>query len=253
MKREIPAGICAVLLAGAVLIPVLLPEYPWPSRARDLLVQQGYQNTGASNLVAAMYLGYRAYDTLGELVVLIAALSAAIALINSAEEKPGPSALQGNNGTGGNGESRSGRRMHTDIIDLTAGKLSPMVLLFGWYLMFYGNRSPGGGFQGGVVLASGVVFIALGRREGGIGRLASHHAALGLFSLGWVETVSFFFIMVLCFAGPFTGAQFLEDPVPAGSIIPRGAYMIAFNIAIGLKVGSGIALLCLLMMGRAHD
>jgi multicomponent Na+:H+ antiporter subunit B len=249
VKKEIPAGICAALLVGAVLIPLLLPDLPWPSRSRDLLIRQGYEDTGASNLVAAMYLGYRAYDTLGELVVLIAALSAAIALITGAER--GKNAEAARLGEGAGGEKR--RRLHTDIIDATAGKLSPMALLFGWYLMVYGNRSPGGGFQGGVVLASGVVFIALGRREGGVGRIASHHAALGVFTLGWVETAAFFFIMALCFSGPLAGVRFLEDPLSAVSFIPRGAYIIALNIAIGLKVGSGIALVCLLMMGRAYD
>jgi multicomponent Na+:H+ antiporter subunit B len=248
VKKENFAAACAVLLAGAVLFPLLLPELPWPSRSRDLLIRRGYEDTGASNLVAAMYLGYRAYDTLGELVVLMAALSAAIALIIGAERET-PAAR----GEEVYAEGEKPRRLHTDIIDLTAGKLSPMVLLFGWYLMVYGNRSPGGGFQGGVVLASGVVFIALGRREGGIGRIASHHAALGLFTLGWVETIAFFFIMALCFSGPLAGGRFLEDPLAAVSIVPRGAYIIAFNIAIGLKVGSGMALVCLLMMGRAYD
>jgi multicomponent Na+:H+ antiporter subunit B len=250
MKKEIFAAACAVLLAGAVLVPLLLPELPWPGRSRDLLIRQGYEDTGASNLVAAMYLGYRAYDTLGELVVLMAALNAAIALITGAERGSAGTAAA-RPGEGAEGEKH--RRLHTDIIDLTAGKLSPMVLLFGWYLMISGNQSPGGGFQGGVVLASGVVFIALGRREGGIGRIASHHAALGLFSLGWVETIAFFFIMVLCFSGPLAGGRFLEDPLAAVSIVPQGAYIIAFNIAIGLKVGSGMALVCLLMMGRAYD
>jgi multicomponent Na+:H+ antiporter subunit B len=251
VKKEIPAAICAVFLAGLVLVPLLSPEAPWPRRSRDLLVFLGYEDTGASNLVAAMYLGYRAYDTLGELVVLIAALNAAIALITAAEGGPGIAAAR--SGEGVQAGEKTGRRLHTDIIDVTAGKLSPMVLLFGWYLMVYGSRSPGGGFQGGVVLASGVVFIALGRREGGVGRIASRHAALGIFSLGWVETIAFFFIIFLCFSGPLAGRGFLEDPLSAVSVVPRGTYIIAFNIAIGLKVGSGIALVCLLMMGRAHD
>ncbi|MDR0623075.1 MAG: hypothetical protein LBG10_01430 [Treponema sp.] len=253
MKKEIPFGVCAVLLAAAVLIPLLLPELPWPSRSRDLLVRQGYEDTGASNLVAAVYLGYRAYDTLGELVVLMAALSAAIALITGAGGEKSAETAAARPGEGVYAGMGKRRMLHTDIIDVTAGKLSPIALLFGWYLMVYGNRSPGGGFQGGVVLASGVVFIALGRREGGVGRIASHHGALGVFTLGWVETVAFFFIMVLCFSGPLAGVRFLEDPLSAVSFVPLGAYIIAFNIAIGLKVGSGIALVCLLMMGRAYD
>jgi multicomponent Na+:H+ antiporter subunit B len=192
--------------------------------------------------VAAVYLGYRAYDTLGELVVLLASLSAAIGLIKGqgAEKKAGE----------GRGPLR---RAHTDIIDLTAGKLSPIVLLFGCYLMFYGHESPGGGFQGGVVLASGIIFIALGRREGGVGRLDSRRSSLGSHILGKVEMAGFFLILFLCLAGPLGGYAVLENPVGNSPVLSPAAYIIAFNMVIGLKVASGIAMTCLLLMEKSYD
>ena len=49
----------------------------------------------------------------------------------------------------------------TDILDVSARKLAPFILLYGCYVIAYGHLSPGGGFQGGVVLASGVILLAL--------------------------------------------------------------------------------------------
>ena len=51
----------------------------------------------------------------------------------------------------------------TTILDLVARKLAPFMLLFGFYLLTYGHLSPGGGFQGGVVIASGVILLAISR------------------------------------------------------------------------------------------
>lgn len=51
----------------------------------------------------------------------------------------------------------------TDILDVVARKLSPYMFLFGFYLVSFGDRSPGGGFQGGVVVASGVILLAMTR------------------------------------------------------------------------------------------
>ncbi|RLE12077.1 hypothetical protein DRI96_05140, partial [Candidatus Aerophobetes bacterium] len=46
---------------------------------------------------------------------------------------------------------------------MVSRKLVPYILIFGLYLISYGHLSPGGGFQGGVVLASGIILLALAR------------------------------------------------------------------------------------------
>lgn len=46
---------------------------------------------------------------------------------------------------------------HSEIISRMTGLLYPFILLFGFYIILNGHASPGGGFQGGAVLAS--VFI----------------------------------------------------------------------------------------------
>ena len=166
------AVVCALGLF--VLVPVIVPDRPWPTAARDLLAARGFDDTGAGNLVSAIYLGYRAYDTLGETVVLLAALAGAVALTGAAaakHEETDPTISMTRTPADQDMGRQPRRPPRTEIIDVVAGKLAPIVLVFGCYVMLYGHVSPGGGFQGGVVLASGIVFIAIGKRSGGIGRI----------------------------------------------------------------------------------
>ncbi len=45
------------------------------TRSRRYVVEYGVEETGAVNLVTAIYLGYRVFDTLGETVVLLLAVT----------------------------------------------------------------------------------------------------------------------------------------------------------------------------------
>jgi len=235
------AAVCA---GTAALAPIVFSAHQWPTAARDALDAQGYGETGAENLVSSIYLGYRAYDTIGETVVLLAALAGAMAII-SAKQAPEPS--------GPPSEPRPQRRAanRTELIDAVSGKLAPIVLLFGAYVMLNGHLSPGGGFQGGVILASGIAFIAIGRREGGLGAIAPRRRAFDPATLGAVEAVAFAVLIALAVAGAFGGGGITGNPIGSDGNLPRVTYIVGMNIAIGLKVGSGIALLCILLLRTA--
>lgn len=47
---------------------------------RDRLLSRGVEETGSINLVSAIYLGYRAYDTLGETIVLVLSVAGVLAI-----------------------------------------------------------------------------------------------------------------------------------------------------------------------------
>lgn len=47
------------------------------------------------------------------------------------------------------------------IIDVTSRAIAPFILLIGLYVFFHGHYSPGGGFQGGVLLAAGILLLRL--------------------------------------------------------------------------------------------
>ncbi|MFW5807063.1 MAG: MnhB domain-containing protein [Spirochaetota bacterium] len=131
------------------------------------------------------------------------------------------------------------RDIKTDIIDVIARKLSPFIFLFGFYLVAFGHRTPGGGFQGGVVIASGVILLALGRHP---------QTALKAFPPTWLsgaELASYATLLLIGAAGMVAGGSFLENVLPADGALPRVGFVFALNIVIGVKVGAGVSLICL--------
>lgn len=67
--------IILILLLGLFLFLSLRGEHPQGTPIREYIVSRGTEETGALNLVTAIYLGYRAFDTLGETIVLLMAVS----------------------------------------------------------------------------------------------------------------------------------------------------------------------------------
>lgn len=110
------------------------------------------------------------------------------------------------------------------ILTLGIGFVHPFILLFGVYLIAGGAHTPGGGFQGGAVLATVFMsrYIAL-----------PHHPPDELI-LQRVEKL--FFLLLLLFVSLF-GVYHL---IP--SVLPRITYLFVANIIIGVKVCCGLSL-----------
>lgn len=47
------------------------------------------------------------------------------------------------------------------VVRTTARVLGPFMMVFGLYVIFHGEGGPGGGFQGGVILASAFILYAI--------------------------------------------------------------------------------------------
>ncbi|MBB6481421.1 MnhB domain-containing protein [Spirochaeta isovalerica] len=238
MKKSAVGSVFALLLISAVVLPVFLSSYQWPGTARDHLELKGVEESGATNLVSAIYLGYRAYDTLGETIVLLVAVTGTIGILKKAG-----AVIEDRHSFALPGEMRRANYMRTHLLEAVTSKLGPIVLLFGFYVMLYGHLSPGGGFQGGVVVASGIVFLALG---------SSGNASSALIRqdiLGRIEAVAFLMLLILSISGIFTGEGFLDNPLKHYSSLPA-AFIIVLNIIIGLKVGAGIGVMCIIMLGK---
>jgi multicomponent Na+:H+ antiporter subunit B len=83
-----------VKLVGAIIIFVALASILFcgidatlvpSSNLKDHFLTQGVKETGAVNLVSSIYLSYRAFDTLGETIVLLLAVSGIIMLFEVRE------------------------------------------------------------------------------------------------------------------------------------------------------------------------
>ncbi len=129
----------------------------------------------------------------------------------------------------------------SQIVTMVSRKLVPFILLFGLYLISYGHLSPGGGFQGGVVLASWIILLFLSHGFTLVQRNFPERR------VNLIELVMVFLFLLLGLAGLFLGKNFLGNILPLGESgeIPSAGFILLLNMIIGLKVGAGITLICL--------
>ena len=102
------------------------------------------------NVVTAVLASFRGYDTLGEVFVVLTACIGVLFVLGTSKDSPArrPSAAQ------------QGLRHH--LIPKIVGRLLvPFIVLFGLYVQFHGDFGPGGGFQAGAIIATGIMLYAL--------------------------------------------------------------------------------------------
>lgn len=144
--RLAAAAICtglAGLLAAAVLS--IEPADKLGDRVATLLPGLGIENP-----VTGVLLAFRAYDTLLETFALLGALVAvwSLAPAGARSQTPAPLAIR-------DADART-------VAGVFGRLLLPPALVMAAYLVWVGSDLPGGAFQGGTVLAGGLLLAALG-------------------------------------------------------------------------------------------
>ncbi len=131
------------------------------------------------------------------------------------------------------------------IIRCRADKFLPPALVLGLYIILHGHLSPGGGFQGGVVVAGSILLLYLGHGRRGLlpQRMKGMHIMETLGSIAYVVLAVFGILLVGSFCG-----NFLAESGTIGEIWSSGTIFL-MNFTVGLKVLAGISFLLLLMFG----
>lgn len=144
--------------------------------------------------------------------------------------------------------------MTTEIIKVTTKILIPLILTFGAYIILHGHLTPGGGFQGGAVFASGLALLIVACERDVItekfkkiplGPLESLGALgfLGVASIGFMGYT--FFKNVIANSGfPLFGGK-----TPIGinpGYLNTGGTLSYMNIAVGTKVLAGLTSIVLM-------
>jgi len=152
-------ALVVVAAATAVLIYATFdkPEFgaadaPAQQHVASWYIAQTAADIQIPNIVTAVLGAYRAYDTLGEvMVVLTAAIGVAFVLSARrvqlpAEEEP----------------KLDGTGLRHFLIPRVVGRLViPFILVFGLYVQFHGEYGPGGAFQAGAIIAAAFILFAL--------------------------------------------------------------------------------------------
>lgn len=131
-------------------------------------------------------------------------------------------------------------QFNSPIIVLGARFLTPYILVFGLYVIFHGHYSPGGGFQGGTLLAAAVLLIrvATGSR---VARLQLREFATT--PLAVIGVVIYF---ATGFTAMITGGYFLDyGQLPIPGMEP---YWLRYTGILIIEVGVGLAVMAILVM-----
>jgi multisubunit Na+/H+ antiporter MnhB subunit len=170
-------------------------------------VESRLGESGVTNPVTAVLLNFRAYDTLLELAVLLAALLGILAL----------------------GPERPGYERADPLLRGFGAVLVPLLLLTGAYLLWTGAHAPGGAFQAGALLAAaGVVLRLLGTNRAGL----PDGAPLRLTAVAGVAL-----FLAVGLATLVSGRGFLDYPV-----LWAGTLILVIEVAATLAIAATLVL-----------
>jgi multicomponent Na+:H+ antiporter subunit B len=139
------AVLCGLLLWGLAGLPAF-GDYPGPYG--DLVSRLAVPQRHMANTVTAVVFDYRGFDTMGEELLLFAAASATSLLLRTTRESE---------------TSHLVDAIRSDAVRAAGAVAAILVVLLGLDVVAHGFITPGGGFQGGVVLAAalGLLFLAV--------------------------------------------------------------------------------------------
>ncbi len=145
-------GVLATLIIYATFDKPRLgdPDAPVHQHLAPWYLEKTPEYMDFPNVVTAVLSSFRGYDTLGEVFVVFAACIGVLFILGV---RPEQSDMVGPN-------ANAGLRHH--LIPQVVGRLLiPFLVLFGLYVQFHGEYGPGGGFQAGALIATGVILYAL--------------------------------------------------------------------------------------------
>jgi multicomponent Na+:H+ antiporter subunit B len=183
------------------------------------------QELGAANVITGILLTYRAFDTLGEVAVLFM-VAASVGLVLSARRPPRTESEP----------DAEKVRPSSEIVQSGAQILAPLIAIFAAYIIMNGHLSAGGGFQGGAVIASGVLLVLL----------AFPQYRPDLEFLGITESLAGVLFVAAGIAGLVLAGGFLDNRfLPLGSF---GAFFSAgaiplLSVLLGIKVGCELSVI----------
>ena len=129
-------------------------------------------------------------------------------------------------------------------------RILPCVVVYILYIILHGHLSPGGGFQGGVLMVALVALVYLGHGYERTVETFSYHL------LHTVEGCASIFYVALGLLGVAVGAHFAENVLythgAIGDLYSSGT-IFWMNATVGLKVLTGVGSIALLMLALVNQ
>lgn len=234
-------GLLLALLGLAALRLPLVGE-GW-SPGGQLIARVAVSERNATDVVTAVNFDYRGFDTLGEEHILYASVLGVALLLRDEKRRPKRES-----------EVDKSARAHapplpSDAVRMLAHGLVGATVVFGIYVVMHGAQTPGGGFQGGVILSTAPLLAYLAAGPAMLPQIAPEtlvEIAEAAGSLGYIS---------VGIAGLLVGGAFLQNVLPLGQVgrLWAAGTIPALNIAAGLAVSSGFLVLLSVFLAKARE
>lgn len=229
MTRSVRLRLFAVAASGlaALLLWSIsgLPKFGhYPGEYGKVLNEQAPKERQTSNVVAAVVFDYRGVDTMGEEFILFAAVMGVAMLLREPREEDAPEP-----------EDPIGN----DALRAFGVALGGATLVLGLWIVAHGYVTPGGGFQGGVILASAFLLLWLA------GSYGAYRRSTPVPAVDLVEGAGAGGYVVIGLCALLIGDPFLHNLLPYGlsGKLSSGGSIPLLNWASALEVTAAFVLL----------
>jgi len=182
----------------------------------DFYLEQSVQTLKVANSVTGIVVNFRGFDTLGEVTVLfLAALGLSSIMYRRKKE--------------GEKEVRA-KKPSSRILQVGAQIIFPMVVVLGAYVFIHGHLTPGGGFQGGAIIATASLLMLITYRKFKV----NHN------TVSWIESIAGVVFVSVGMVGLLKGMAFLENFLDVGELnsLLSGGIIGIIYVAVGFKVAA---------------
>jgi multicomponent Na+:H+ antiporter subunit B len=178
-------GLVIVFLSGAFLLYATADFPPWADPASPAsmhvsprYIEKSLEETAVPNVVTSVLADYRGFDTMFETTVIFVAGVVCFVLLRIFKTVGSEQVLYRHTPTGITVRIKDGRRVppgvlnefesidtlwtpYDFILKTMCRLIIPFIQLFALYVIAHGHHSPGGGFQGGVILGASFILLAI--------------------------------------------------------------------------------------------
>ena len=222
------ASLAALLVWGVGGLPAYgHPRGPYADLAPKIMLDERQ----VTNAVTGVTFDLRGFDTLGEeLILFVAALGATVLLRAQRSEETVERAAEA--------EERRGPQTSGALRALGAVLVGPMLLL-GIYVVVHGALTPGGGFQGGVILAGALLLVYAA------GQVAAVQRVRPVAVVEVADAVGAASYTLIAVAGLVFGVAAMDNVLPfgtAGSLLSGGIVPV-LSVAVGVEVTAAVTLI----------
>ncbi len=193
-----------------------------PQSVSAFYLKHSPETLHTANSVTAIVVNFRGFDTLGEVTVLfLAATGLASILYRRKEEEEAAE----------KGHLPQRIQLPSSVLVRTGAKiLFPLILMLGIYVFVHGHLTPGGGFQGGAIIATGFLLMFITYKRFNV----NHNVLI------WLESLSGLAFVLTGVYGLISYGSFLQNTGWTGRLndLISGGLIPLIYIFIGIKVGT---------------